>query len=200
MSAMRRTRRSSEEIRSLIMDAARKVFAERGYAGSTTRIISEEAGVSESLLFKNFESKSRLFSRSVIEPLNERFADFLRNTEENLGDIADRSADFVHMMYPFLRDNSEFLHALVKSGADVSTDVLDEIEIYFDNAAARIRLRSSLDGTRFDTAPELMVRYVFGMIAGTILLKCWLFPGAKGNIPDEAELSRLVYRIVEPKP
>ena len=137
---MRRTRRSSEEIRSLIMDAARKVFAERGYAGSTTRIISEEAGVSESLLFKNFESKSRLFSRSVIEPLNERFADFLRNTEENLGDIADRSADFVHMMYPFLRDNSEFLHALVKSGADVSTDVLDEIEIYFDNAAKLYRL------------------------------------------------------------
>ena len=200
MSAMRRTRRSSEEIRSLIMDAARKVFAERGYAGSTTRIISEEAGVSESLLFKNFENKSRLFSQSVIEPLNDRFANFLRNTEDNLGDIADRSADFVHMIYPFLRDNSELLHALVKSGADVSTDVLQEIDMYFDSAAARIRLRSALNGTRFDTAPELMVRYVFGMIAGTILLNGWLFPGAKGKIPDEDELSRLVYRIVEPKP
>jgi AcrR family transcriptional regulator len=200
VSTVRRTRRSSEEIRSLIMNAARKVFAERGYAGSTTRMISEEAGVSESLLFKNFENKSKIFSQSVIEPLNERFSNFLRSTEEDLGNIADRSADFVHMMYPFLRDNSELLHALVKSGTDVSSDVLEEIDIYFDNAAARIRLRSTRNGTRFDTAPELMVRYVFGMIAGTILLDGWLFPGAKGKIPDEDALSRLVYRIVEPKP
>ena len=41
----RRARRSTAEIRALILEAARAVFAERGFAGATTRHIAARAEV-----------------------------------------------------------------------------------------------------------------------------------------------------------
>jgi AcrR family transcriptional regulator len=53
---------SSEERRAAIISAVRKVFAERGFHGTTTRALAEAAGVSEGLLFKHFPNKEALYS------------------------------------------------------------------------------------------------------------------------------------------
>jgi AcrR family transcriptional regulator len=52
---------SSEERRSAIVHAVRRVFAERGFDGTTTRALADAAGVSEALLFKHFPNKEALF-------------------------------------------------------------------------------------------------------------------------------------------
>jgi AcrR family transcriptional regulator len=54
-------RLSSEERRQAIIKAVRKVFAEKGFHGTTTRELAEAAGVSEALLFKHFPTKEALF-------------------------------------------------------------------------------------------------------------------------------------------
>ncbi len=43
-----------------ILDAALKVFAEKGYRGATTRLIAQEADVNEVTLFRHFGSKEGL--------------------------------------------------------------------------------------------------------------------------------------------
>src|SRR5258707_2188791 len=53
---------SSEERRAAIIQAVRQIFAEKGFAGTTTRELAEAAGVSEALLFKHFPNKEALFS------------------------------------------------------------------------------------------------------------------------------------------
>jgi AcrR family transcriptional regulator len=53
---------SSEERRTAIIKAVRKLFAEKGFYGTTTRELADAAGVSEALLFKHFPSKETLFS------------------------------------------------------------------------------------------------------------------------------------------
>src|SRR6204780_1596177 len=53
---------SSEERRAAIIAAVRRVFAERGFHGTTTRALAAAAGVSEALLFKHFPVKEELFS------------------------------------------------------------------------------------------------------------------------------------------
>src|SRR5216683_205711 len=53
---------SSEERRAAIIQAVQKVFAEKGFDGTTTRELAEAAGVSEALLFKHFPNKEALFS------------------------------------------------------------------------------------------------------------------------------------------
>ncbi len=52
---------SSEERREAIIRAVRRVFAEKGFHGTTTRALAEAAGVSEALLFKHFPNKEELY-------------------------------------------------------------------------------------------------------------------------------------------
>jgi AcrR family transcriptional regulator len=53
---------SSEERRQAIIRAVRKVFADKGFHGTTTRELADAAGVSEALLFKHFPHKEALYS------------------------------------------------------------------------------------------------------------------------------------------
>jgi AcrR family transcriptional regulator len=53
---------SSEERRAAIVKAVRRVFADKGFHGTTTRALAEAAGVSEALLFKHFPNKEALYA------------------------------------------------------------------------------------------------------------------------------------------
>jgi len=53
---------SSEDRRQAIIRAVRKVFADKGFHGTTTRELADAAGVSEALLFKHFPNKEALYS------------------------------------------------------------------------------------------------------------------------------------------
>src|SRR5262245_3300908 len=57
-----RAKLSSQERRAAIIQAVRRVFAEKGFHGTTTRALADAAGVSEALLFKHFPNKEALFS------------------------------------------------------------------------------------------------------------------------------------------
>ena len=52
---------SSRERKADIIQAVRRVFAEKGFDGTTTRELAEAAGVSEALLFKHFPNKEALY-------------------------------------------------------------------------------------------------------------------------------------------
>jgi AcrR family transcriptional regulator len=62
---------SSEERRAAIIGAVRRVFAERGFHGTTTRALASAAGVSEALLFKHFPNKEALYSAMQLDCCNE---------------------------------------------------------------------------------------------------------------------------------
>jgi AcrR family transcriptional regulator len=58
---MGKIRLPAEERRVAIVEAAKPLFARRGFAGTTTRQIAQAAGVSEALLFQHFPSKAALY-------------------------------------------------------------------------------------------------------------------------------------------
>ena len=64
----RRPQRRSEETREKLASAAVSVFAERGFAGATTRVIAEQAGVALAALPYHFETKEALW-RAAAERL-----------------------------------------------------------------------------------------------------------------------------------
>src|SRR6516165_819098 len=63
---------SGDERREAIIRAVRRVFAERGFHGTTTRALAEAAGVSEALLFKHFPNKEALYSAMQTFCISER--------------------------------------------------------------------------------------------------------------------------------
>ncbi|MBW1657755.1 MULTISPECIES: TetR/AcrR family transcriptional regulator [Flavobacterium] len=56
-----------------IIEAARKVFTEKGYAATRTRDIAEEAGLNLALLNYYFRSKEKLFSLVMAEKIGQLF-------------------------------------------------------------------------------------------------------------------------------
>lgn len=55
-------RQQKEERREQILDAALRIFAEKGFAGASIRDIAKEVGVTEGLIYHYFESKDQLLN------------------------------------------------------------------------------------------------------------------------------------------
>src|ERR1700685_2572547 len=79
-------RLDSDERRRAIVLAAVPLFANNGFAGTTTRELAAAAGVSEALLFRHFPSKQSLYREILAlgcegDPALERLATLPASTE-----------------------------------------------------------------------------------------------------------------------
>ena len=114
----KRTRLRAEERRERILEAARRVFLEAGFAGARTRRIAEEAGITEALLYRFYPSKSAIFQAAVHQPL-ERFVDELLTTTKDIdparGDRRDRLRQVNEMLLSFMADSTPFLAVVLLS-------------------------------------------------------------------------------------
>ncbi|MEW6471279.1 MAG: helix-turn-helix domain-containing protein [Actinomycetota bacterium] len=114
----KRVRLRAEERREMILDAARRVFLESGFAGARTRRIAEEAGITEALLYRFFPSKSEIFRAAVHEPL-EKFVEELLATTADIdpdeGDRRDRLRQVNEMLLRFMADSAPFLAVVLLS-------------------------------------------------------------------------------------
>lgn len=73
---------SGEQRRASIIKAVRRVFAEKGFHGTTTRELARAAGVSEGLLFKHFPNKEALYSAMQVSCCNEQDSGMLERLKE----------------------------------------------------------------------------------------------------------------------
>jgi AcrR family transcriptional regulator len=92
---------SSEERRAAIIKAVRRVFAEKGFHGTTTRELAEAAGVSEALLFKHFPNKEALYSAMQISCCNAQKAERVERLKA-LEPSASTLVILVHFMVSYL--------------------------------------------------------------------------------------------------
>ena len=76
----------STEAESKILEAAMELFAERGYAATTTRSIAERAGVNESTLFGRFRNKQGVL-RALGDHFDERSAAHTVQSLPNPSDV-----------------------------------------------------------------------------------------------------------------
>lgn len=94
-----RKRVSTAVRKTLILQAARKLFAERGYEGTRTSQISKAAGTSEALLYRHFPSKEALY-RAV---LRQMIIDQNRNYDQ-IGLPAESAESLIVIIRDYLRD------------------------------------------------------------------------------------------------
>ncbi|HEY2774792.1 MAG TPA: TetR family transcriptional regulator [Candidatus Binatia bacterium] len=82
----RRSAADAARTRSDILRAARKLFADQGYAATTTGEIAEAAGVTAGALFHHFDGKTALF-RSVCEALESEMDAHVREVAGETGGL-----------------------------------------------------------------------------------------------------------------
>jgi AcrR family transcriptional regulator len=83
---------SGAERKESILRAVRKVFAEKGFRGITSRELAQAAGVSEALLFRHFPSKESLYA--AIQESCCRKEDI-----ENMGDLDAREDSTANLVF-----------------------------------------------------------------------------------------------------
>jgi AcrR family transcriptional regulator len=74
-----------EANRARILQAARRVFGERGFHAASIEEIAEEAGLSNGAIYYNFESKGDLFFALLEERLDERIHHMRRTIGQQAG-------------------------------------------------------------------------------------------------------------------
>lgn len=170
-SPARRPRRSSAEVRGLVLEAAVETFAREGYAGATTREIARRAGVLESTMFRIFPTKEALYETAVIEPFEAFLDDFHDRWMSGPvpgGDPQDVLRQFVVGMHGLVRQNRSIISALnteaVSAGVQRAFDGLEEV----GNAIAETY------GVDFDVA--VAVRIATVAVTAVSLLEDSLFP------------------------
>jgi AcrR family transcriptional regulator len=81
-------RKSAEERRVDVLDAALEVFAEHGLSGASTDEIARKAGISQPYLFRLFHTKKELFIASTERCFRETLETFQRAGEGKTGEDA----------------------------------------------------------------------------------------------------------------
>ncbi len=89
--APRMNRRQAAKIktRGKVMDAARTLFAERGYDAATIRDIARGAGMSTGAVFANFQDKAELFEAVLAEDFGQMLIDFQTGAQTD-GSVSER--------------------------------------------------------------------------------------------------------------
>src|ERR1700757_3345014 len=102
--------------RQMLLDAARKLFAERGYVGTSTREIAGMAGFSEPMLFRHFGSKSKLFEEAVLGPFNSFVSQYMTEwAARPRGEKSDydEAREFYRGVYDVLVANRKLITELI---------------------------------------------------------------------------------------
>src|SRR2546426_3202400 len=90
-------RKSAEERRESVLDAAFEEFAARGLDGASTEAIAEKAGISQPYLFRLFGTKKELFKASVTRCFRETLEMFQRAAEGHRGEDALKAMGEAYM-------------------------------------------------------------------------------------------------------
>jgi AcrR family transcriptional regulator len=154
----RRTRRSRDEVRALMLDAARELFAAKGLA-ATTREIAERATVTEQLLFNHFKSKQELFRAAVVGPFQKFVEEQLATWQAVIASGAEPRRmmhDYVAGLYSLVLHHEAMFRAL-------STDPFGEhIQPVLDRLEALTAEIAERHGYTFDRG--IAVRMVFSAV------------------------------------
>ena len=100
----------TDETKQKILNAALKLFSEKGYGGATTRVIAAEAGFTEMTLYTKFKTKQNLFDQVMIygmEKLNEDASSMLFIDKE-FEDPKDFLETYIKNLMSFVWNNLEF--------------------------------------------------------------------------------------------
>jgi AcrR family transcriptional regulator len=146
-----------------ILDAAERLFARHGYAGTSVRMLAAEAGVSQGLLYNYFDGKQALLRAIFERSMEEVRADL---DEADAGASSGESlARLVRGAFETLRANPDFWRITyqIRMQPDVIAELGDTVGAWTSQIVGRIEGQLRRAGVR-DAAAR--ARLLFAAIDG----------------------------------
>ncbi len=131
---MRITAKAKIETRQRILVAARKLFSDKGFAGTTTRDIAVEASIATGTLFNYFPGKEQLALAIIDISLESAHSEFLTSQRENES-LEEALFSHIAIMLRHLRPHRGYLGDVVETTLSPFNQSSD------DDASANLRAR-----------------------------------------------------------
>ncbi len=161
-------RMSHEERRAAILDAAVRLFAERGFRGTTTRALADAVGVTEPVLYEHFRSKRELYC-AIVEAKAQAGMALATATLEPLLEARDDRGFFLalgHIILRYLSEDQTYARLLIGvalEDAELGRVFYNRQRPGREKVAAYIALRIQ-EGAFRPVHPALAARVFFGML------------------------------------
>ncbi|MEQ8540706.1 MAG: TetR/AcrR family transcriptional regulator [Coleofasciculus sp. D1-CHI-01] len=166
MRILRQPPQSETETKQRILDAAQRLFASRGYNGTTTRDLAAKAGVAEGTLFRHFENKKAI----LVEVATQGWVELLTDLLTELSEMGSYKAVAQVMRRRMLRmhENADMMRVCFMEAqfhpdlrdriqSEVIAKMSDVAEAFFETAMER--------GIYRRTNPKVVARVFLGMFA-----------------------------------
>jgi AcrR family transcriptional regulator len=194
MSGQRATRRSTAEVRELILTAAAGEFAAQGFESTTMRTVADAAQISPSVLHRHFPSKDRLFAATTLTPFFasvEEFATSWQTQRDLPRSEQEVMAELIGDLYRHLSEHRLTLVRLISMHGTGDGELVDALR---DGLAQVIRAlqpigeqESALRGWFSPDAVERAVSMTMMLVTGLVLMRPWVETDA-----DEEQLVQAV--------
>jgi AcrR family transcriptional regulator len=179
--AARTPRRSTEQVRQRIIDAAARQFATVGWSETTTRSVAAEADISGSVLHRHFPTKEQLFAAALVAPFLAFFDEFANVWSKQVDNPwADERLvrEFVADLYRNVAVHQTTLATLLVAGNDFEAQLRDDVRQGLDAGLKKLQTIGEHEANTRGWFSADVVQYtnvlVMSLVTGVALMKPWL--------------------------
>ncbi len=180
---------SGGERRRQLLDAAASIFGSKGFSGTTTKEIANEAHVNEALIFKHFDNKDHLYECVLRErELDAVYWDHVETVRAAMRAKNDKKVfnAVARLILHKHRSNSDVYRMVIFSVLERRPSVVQllkkQMQPLIDEVAAYIRSRTK-EGDLVCPDPELYVIALIGMVSHQAMIG-EIFT-EMGTVPDD---------------
>jgi AcrR family transcriptional regulator len=179
-----------------ILESAMKLFADKGFNGTTTKEIAERAGVNEALIFRYFSTKRDLYGSIIEKKIKEEPG--IERPLENYGATKDDWYIFraiaLRMFDKCGRDPAfiRLLHYSALEGHELSDMFFDTYVDYVNKLLSEYIEGRISDGAFKKINPVVAARAFIGMVINYIIAQELFREKRKGNIKQEEIIESFV--------
>ena len=159
----------AEERRASIVSAACKLFAEKGFRGTTTRELAAAVGVTEPVLYEHFRTKRELYSAIIESKARQGMESLSALTEQHarLNDDLGFFRELGMTIVDWYTADPDFIRLLLFSNLEGHElkELFHERSLCCFHLVTDYLARRIADGAIRNVDPQLAARAYFGMVA-----------------------------------
>lgn len=182
------------ETRQAILQAAIRLFAERGFEGTCVDDLAREAGIGKGTIYGYFRTKEEIFLAFCEEEIDFAFAELARRTDPD-APILDQLLTLFMSQFRFLTENREFGRLLIREMAfprDATSARSKELDARYLDAVGRILTRAGERGELRDGFDAFLTPVHFYALY-LVALSGW-YTGYVTSFEEVEESLRILFR------
>ncbi len=159
--------RSRTHTRERLLEAGRKLFAERGLHGVTTHDIAAAAGVAAGTFYLHFADKAELFREITRDTLALLRARLDEATQSSRG-VREAVPHFSEALVSFAEENRDLVRILFSRDSEAAAVEADVLNQFADTIATNRRARIAAGEMPAELHPDVLAQALVGLLARVV--------------------------------